>query len=175
MSNKKYDLTRLRKTYPLRRQRPRFLEGGDGSSAEVEILTFNNTDVASYTFKKSYQSIPVCVISPEDENVNVFITSLTNLQIQISSSAPFTGKVHLHIYKDDESWKMIQKGKTTITAGNDTVQVNYAKSFSSTPVVNISCKENVNVYLIEATNTSVQPWINWSSESLNPSSVTVLP
>ena len=103
MTTKKYDLTRLRKTYPLRRQRPRYLEAGGGSNAEVEILSFSNTDVATYTFKKNYSAIPVCVISPEDENVNVFITSLTTLAIEISSAAPFTGKVHLHVYPDDES------------------------------------------------------------------------
>tara|TARA_B100000214_G_C23674706_1_gene493594 strand:- start:162 stop:377 length:216 start_codon:yes stop_codon:yes gene_type:complete len=42
---------------------------------------------------------------------------------------------------------MIQKGKATLPAGQDSLQINFSKSFDSIPVVNISCKESVNVYL----------------------------
>ena len=46
---------------------------------------------------------------------------------------------------------MLQKGKATIQAGSDSAQINFSKAFSTIPIVNISCKENVNVYLIDVT------------------------
>ena len=34
-------------------------------------------------------------------DVNIFITSITTSAVQFESSAPFTGKVHFHIYSQD--------------------------------------------------------------------------
>ena len=103
MPTNKIDANRIRYVYPLLRKVPRYgeISAGGASTVEVETLSFNNSELESYTFVNTYTSIPVCVISPEDENVNVFITSLTTTTIQISSSAPFTGKVHIHIYPND--------------------------------------------------------------------------
>jgi len=103
MPTRRIDANRMRYTYPLIRKVPRYVEiVADGANTvEVETISFNNSESEVYTFVKTYTSIPVCVISPEDENVNVFITSLTTASIEISSSAPFTGKVHVHIYPSD--------------------------------------------------------------------------
>lgn len=46
----------------------------------------------------------------------------------------------------------ISRGKVLIPANEDELQVNFSTAFSSTPYVNISPKENINVYLIEITN-----------------------
>ena len=102
-----YDGNRLRKTYPFTRLRPIQTDiagtGGGTSNVEVAIINFNNTDSGFYNFTSTYTSIPVCVISPEDENVNVFITELTLTKITVGSSDDFTGKVHVHIYPDSVS------------------------------------------------------------------------
>ncbi|WP_438964728.1 hypothetical protein [Winogradskyella sp.] len=105
MPTTRIDANRIRYVYPLLRKVPRYGEIASGGASTVEVakISFNNEEQKSYTFTKDYTSIPICVISPEDENVNVFITSLTTTIIQISSSAPFTGFVHIHIYPDDES------------------------------------------------------------------------
>jgi hypothetical protein len=100
-SKKKLDANRVRYVYPLLRKEPRFGEIGSGTNAEVAIIDFNNQESNSYTFVEAYDQIPVCVISPEDENVNVYITSLTTSSITISASSAFTGKVHIHIYPQE--------------------------------------------------------------------------
>ena len=50
---------------------------------------------------------------------------------------------------------MIQKGKATMQAGQDSLQINFSESFATNPIVNISCKENVNVYLNNVTKTHI--------------------
>lgn len=60
---------------------------------------------------------------------------------------------------------VIKKGKATITAGAEYVEVSFSAAFSQTPIVNISCKENVNVYLIDITNNSFKAYISSSIES----------
>ena len=50
---------------------------------------------------------------------------------------------------------MIQKGKATLNAGQDSIQINFSKTFSSNPVVNISCKEDVNIYLLDVSTTYI--------------------
>ena len=106
-TSKIYDLNRYRKTYPLIRRKPvvRYLSESATGDVEVEVATinFDNVDTGSYDFTKTYTSIPVCVITPEDDNVNVYITSLSKTSITVTSSFPFLGKVHLHIYPDDGS------------------------------------------------------------------------
>ena len=45
----------------------------------------------------------------------------------------------------------IVRSKVTLQANSDELQVNFSTAFSSIPYVNISSKENINVYLIEIT------------------------
>lgn len=100
---KYYDANRVRKTYPLIRLKPIETSitnsNAAGINAEVTILAFANSFSETYTFIETYSSVPVIVATPEDENVNVFITSLTTTEVIIQSSSPFTGNVHLHIYE----------------------------------------------------------------------------
>ena len=102
---KRYDLSRFKKVYPLLREKPNLRELSDEITSqidvEVEVLSFDNTNTGSYTFKKTYSSIPIVAATAENENVNVFITSLTTTSVIIESSAEFTGKVHIQVYKDD--------------------------------------------------------------------------
>ena len=76
----------------------------------VGEVTFTNTSgPVTYTYPSStsFLAVPiVTAISYDSEgnnsaNVNVFITSLTTTAVQFESSAPFTGKVHFHIYSQD--------------------------------------------------------------------------
>tara|TARA_B100000212_G_scaffold112375_1_gene83717 strand:+ start:11505 stop:11726 length:222 start_codon:yes stop_codon:yes gene_type:complete len=50
---------------------------------------------------------------------------------------------------------MIQKGKATLNSGQDSIQINFSETFSSNPVVNISCKEDVNIYLLDVSKTYI--------------------
>lgn len=96
----RFDLNRMRKTYPLIRRKPRFEELGKVSGVELAHLVYNDSSSATYTFKNQYSLLPVCVITPEQDNVNVYISSLSLTSITVESSYNFTGKVHVHIYAD---------------------------------------------------------------------------
>ena len=101
MSSSKYDLNRFKKIYPLVRVKPFFQDftGSGGIDAETTILEYDNSFEESYTFTQIYNQIPTVSATPEDENVNVFITSLSLFSVTIQSSSPFTGKVHIQIFK----------------------------------------------------------------------------
>lgn len=101
---KYYDANRVRKTYPLIRLKPIETSITNSksdvvSNSEAAILNYNNSFSETYTFVNIYDSIPVVVGTPEDDNVNIYITSLNTTTVTIESSSPFTGKVHLHIYE----------------------------------------------------------------------------
>jgi hypothetical protein len=96
----RFDLNRMRKTYPLIRRKPRFKELGSISGVELAHLVYNDSSTATYTFTNSYRLLPVCVVTPEQDNVNVYISSLSLTSITVESSYNFTGKVHIHIYAD---------------------------------------------------------------------------
>jgi len=101
MANK-YDLNRYKKVYPLIRVKPIYdeiLMGG--VQTETAILNYNNSFSESYTFVKLYNQIPTVSATPEDENVNVFITNLNTTSVTIESSSAFTGKVHIQIFKTE--------------------------------------------------------------------------
>ena len=101
----KYDLNRYKKVYPLIRTKPVYDELnmiGQGAS-EVTILDFNNSHEETYTFTETYTQIPVIAATPADDNVNVFITSLTTTSVTIEASANFTGKVHVQVFTNEES------------------------------------------------------------------------
>tara|TARA_B100001057_G_scaffold419021_1_gene438606 strand:- start:3162 stop:3485 length:324 start_codon:yes stop_codon:yes gene_type:complete len=102
MSSSKYDLNRFKKIYPLVRVKPVFQDFTvvDGLDAETVILDYVNTHAQTYFFIKNYVTIPTISATPEDENVNVYITSLTTNSVTIESSSSFTGSVHVQILKD---------------------------------------------------------------------------
>ena len=102
MTASKYDLNRFKKVYPLIRTKPQFLDFTvvEGLDAETTILNYTSSHAQTYNFVRTYITIPTVSATPEDENVNVYITSLSTTSVTIESSAPFTGKVHLQILKD---------------------------------------------------------------------------
>lgn len=101
MATKRYDLNRHRKIYPLIRRKPVYLDIGAGDSeVEANVIIYNNSESETYTFINTYDKLPVCIVSPEDENVNLYISAISTTSVTINASAPFTGKVHLHIYED---------------------------------------------------------------------------
>ena len=107
----KKDKNRYRKTYNFLRRKPVFQYCSDDDfKLIVGEATFSNTSgPVTYTYPTtvSYNNIPVVTaISYDSENnssadVNIFITSITTTAVQFESSAPFTGKVHFHIFSQD--------------------------------------------------------------------------
>ena len=110
------DLNRRRKIYPLLRQKPVIGSatvgpggggggggGGEGSciNAETHVIPFVDSSSETKSFSGTYTTLPVVAVTPEDENVNLFITNLTTSAVTIESSAPFTGNVHLQVFEDN--------------------------------------------------------------------------
>ena len=101
------DSNRRRKIYPLLRVKPVYkgffsaeeVENMTGIDVETAIIIFTNQHQKDYEFTKTYTEIPVIAVTPEDENVNIFVTSLNTSKMTIESSAPFTGKVHIQVFK----------------------------------------------------------------------------
>jgi len=103
---KLYDVNRFRKSYPLIKVKPIYkqfllsseiIETGD-VNVEVDTVDFNNSSQGIYEFEKTYSVIPVIALTPEDDNVNVFITELTIEHVRFESSNDFTGKVHIQVF-----------------------------------------------------------------------------
>ena len=101
MSRKSYDLNRFRKVYPLLRRKPEFL---NISSVETARLSYSGNEYSkTFMFKESYTTSPACVATAENDNVNVYITSisLSSVTVEISNS-PDAGNetiVNLHVHK----------------------------------------------------------------------------
>ena len=95
----RYNLNRLRKTYPATRRTPVII-GVD--TVESAVLTFTATDSATYTFTSIYATAPTVTATPaSSQNVNVYITAVTTTSVTIATSAPITGDIHLQIAKVD--------------------------------------------------------------------------
>jgi len=98
------DRNRYRKTYGATRVIPKYEAIGEGTvievTSEIELLTinFSNANSGSVSCNRLYNN-PVIIVTPTD-NVNVFVSSITNTTVTtvtISSSASFTGSVHIGI------------------------------------------------------------------------------
>jgi hypothetical protein len=106
---KLFDANRLRKNYPLIRVKPVYsvVANSDnlGIGAEVGIVNFDNSFSEVYEFVGDYDILPTIALTPESENVNVFISSISLVPgtVTIESSAPFTGKVHIQIFESEEA------------------------------------------------------------------------
>lgn len=107
----KKDQNRLRKVYRYIRKKPKFIfTCNEDFKLIVGDVNFNNSSgPVTYTYPTTitYVNVPiVTAISYDSANnnsadVNIFITSITTSAVQFESSAPFTGKVHFHIYSQD--------------------------------------------------------------------------
>ena len=90
MSKKIYDLNRYRKVYPLIRRKPVYVEL-DSKVIETVKLQYNPGEYSkTYSFKKTFVESPICVATPENENLNAYIISVnqSSVTIEISSPAP---------------------------------------------------------------------------------------
>ena len=101
-SKKEYDLNRFRKVYPLIRRKPQILKAGaQVETAKLEYTTGEYTK--TFTFEEPYETVPICVATPEKENLNVYITAITlsSVTVELSASNPQSDSifVHLHIHE----------------------------------------------------------------------------
>lgn len=107
----KKDKNRYRKIYRYIRRKPvmQYCSDGDFELIVGEVTFTNTSGPVTYTYPSSTSFIAVPIVTAisydsegnNSANVNVFITSLTTTAVQFESSAPFTGKVHFHIYSQD--------------------------------------------------------------------------
>ena len=99
------DAQRFRKVYPRIRKTPRYFTISDEAmSVESAKVTMDNETHGEFTFQLEYDSLPTVVLTAEtsDDNqgmVNVFETHLTAKLIKSETSAPFTGRIHVQIFK----------------------------------------------------------------------------
>jgi hypothetical protein len=104
MTQKKYDLNRMKKTYPLIRRKPVYAIIDD-SQIETALIDISDGEPKTYTFQNEYLTIPVCIATPQDENVNVFITNitLTSVTLNISDNPPEQCFINLQVFKNTSS------------------------------------------------------------------------
>lgn len=98
-----YDANRTHKNYPIYRLKPKetLITSTTNMSdiLEAKIVYLENENSVIYNFSKTYNEIPVCVATPT-ENVNVYISEITNSYVLLTTSEDFTGYIHIHLYKD---------------------------------------------------------------------------
>ena len=99
------DAQRFRKVYPRIRKTPRYFTISDQAmSVESSKVTMTNQTQGEFVFQLDYDAIPTVVLTAEtsEDNqgmVNTFITHLTTKDIKFETSAPFTGLIHIQIFK----------------------------------------------------------------------------
>lgn len=105
MSGKRTDLNRQRKIYPYIRRKPiyGFLDKEEnisigGISAEIETAEINwsNADSYTHTFTTLFSSIPRVVAIAKDDNINVYVESVTLTDVTIRASAPSSDSAYIH-------------------------------------------------------------------------------
>jgi hypothetical protein len=108
--NKRFDMARLRRTYPFVRRKPRYaFKSDDIITFETAALTFTIADTGSHIFAETFTSAPIVTVTSVDTgtnaNVNVWVSQVTSSTITVRSSAIFTGEVHIHAL-------LIEEGRT---------------------------------------------------------------
>ena len=95
------DTSRLKKVYPVTRQKPRYnLISDQAVVYEKATITFSNSSGETYTFREEYTTPPpvsLSVTTSDEGLVNVYISTLTTETITVEASAPFTGTVEINI------------------------------------------------------------------------------
>tara|TARA_Y100001970_G_C13589198_1_gene534670 strand:- start:111 stop:458 length:348 start_codon:yes stop_codon:yes gene_type:complete len=107
----KKDINRYRKVYRYIRKKPvfEFCSGGAFEMIAGYIDFVDEAGPKSYTYPAGtdFTKTPVATATSVDNisngsaNVNVFIESITKTTLQVSVSAPFTGRVHFIIVGQD--------------------------------------------------------------------------
>ena len=95
---KKIDRNRFRKVYPVIRgiPRPGYMSTKD-LEVESAIVPVGGNSTITYTFKGTYSSIPTVVATPADDDVNVYISSITLTSVVLKVSAPSSGSLHIQV------------------------------------------------------------------------------
>ena len=99
------DMQRFRKVYPRIRKTPRYFTISDEQmSVESAKVTLNNQTEGEFVFQIEYNQIPTVQLTAEASSdaqgmVNTFITELTTKFVKFETSAPFTGVVHIQLFK----------------------------------------------------------------------------
>ena len=95
------DRQRFKKTYPLKRVRPRF-ESTSGETIiylETLVVDFINSSVESVSASQAYSN-PV-ILTSATSNVNVYVSNTSTVQgvlvVEVSTSAPITGEIYVAI------------------------------------------------------------------------------
>ena len=95
------DTSRLKKVYPVTRQKPRYnLISDQAVVYEKATITFSNSSGETYTFREEYTTPPpvsLSVTTSDEGLVNDYISTLTTETITVEASAPFTGTVEINI------------------------------------------------------------------------------
>ena len=101
----KRNMNRFRKIYNYIRKTPVFKFVSDSKlESVVGTVTFTNTaGPVTYTYPNtvSYSTAPVVVATPADENVNIYISSVSTTSVSFTASHVFTGTVHFQIFSQD--------------------------------------------------------------------------
>ena len=108
----KKDINRFRKVYRYIRKKPIFEFCSDaGFEMVAGYVDFDGSSTTTVTLVyptgTSFKNVPIVTATSVDyysdssANVNVFITSVSATQVQVSVSAPFHGRVHLMIVGQD--------------------------------------------------------------------------
>ena len=105
MSRKIYDLSRLRKTYPLRRRRPIYASIDDSHMESIIIIVTENTSLPyTYTFENQFAYPPVCIATCQNQNFNVFIEELTTENVRLNVSGYISPdaelRIHLQVFRN---------------------------------------------------------------------------
>ncbi len=99
------DAQRFRKVYPRIRKTPRYFTISDEPmSIESTKVTMDDATQGNFNFQLEYEQIPTVQISAEASTdaqgmVNVFITQLTTKFVVWETSAPFSGDIHIQVFK----------------------------------------------------------------------------
>lgn len=101
MQKRRLDLNRYKKIYPLQRRSPYWYTKTNELAGFV--AEFSNS--AQETVITVDVNTPIVTLTPENENVQVWIDSINRLNsdpskpwvVTIKSSSAFTGKVHVHV------------------------------------------------------------------------------
>ncbi len=94
-----YDLNRQRKTYPIYKRKPVYVDLNSSVIESIKIRFVENQFSKRYDFQKAFSEAPICVASPENENVNAYIASITrdHVVVEISENAEATPEVYVHL------------------------------------------------------------------------------
>lgn len=99
------DAQRFRKVYPRIRKTPRYFTISDQAmSIEQTKVVLANETVGRFDFQLEYGQIPTVEITAEHSSdaqgmVNIFVTELTTKYVRFETSAPFSGSIHIQIFK----------------------------------------------------------------------------